>query len=169
MVQPLLSTEKAHNEYHFVPSRRKTKSSPLTWPKNGPSLPPGLPGARLEARPPGAGCEPSRHFPPGTLQVEAKPGELVPDIFWGEHATAYHVRDRGLVIISSCGHAGIINSIRQIQRTSGIDKVHAVVGGWHLAPSPDEIVAQTVAPFKEIDPDYLIPMHCTGWNTIMAI
>jgi 7,8-dihydropterin-6-yl-methyl-4-(beta-D-ribofuranosyl)aminobenzene 5'-phosphate synthase len=128
-----------------------------------------LPGARLEAGPPGSGCEPSRHFPPGTLQVEAKPGELVPDIFWGEHATAYHVRDRGLVIISSCGHAGIINSIRQIQKTSGIDKVHAVVGGWHLAPSPDEIVAQTVAAFKEIDPEYLIPMHCTGWNTIMAL
>ena len=124
---------------------------------------------RLEAGPPGSGCEPSLHFPPGMLQVEAKPGELVPDMFWGEHATAYHVKNRGLVIISSCGHAGIINSIRQIQKATGIDKVHAVVGGWHLAPSPDEIVAKTVAAFKEIDPDYLIPMHCTGFNTIMAM
>ena len=125
--------------------------------------------ARLEAGPPGSGCEASLHFPPGTLQVEARPGELVPDIFWGEHATAYHVKNRGLVIISSCGHAGIINSIRQMQKATGIDKVHAVVGGWHLAPSPDEIVAKTVAAFKEIDPDYLIPMHCTGFNTMMAI
>ena len=125
--------------------------------------------ARLEAGPPGSGCEPSLHFPPGMLQVEAKPGELVPDIFWGEHATAYHVKNRGLVIISSCGHAGIINSIRQMQKATGIDKVHAVVGGWHLAPSPEEIVAKTVAAFKEIDPDYLIPMHCTGFNTMMAI
>jgi len=103
------------------------------------------------------------------LQIEAKPGELVQDIFWGEHATAYHVKNRGLVIISSCGHAGIINSIRQIQKATGIDKVHAVVGGWHLAPSPDEIVAKTVEAFKQIDSDYLIPMHCTGFNTIMAI
>jgi 7,8-dihydropterin-6-yl-methyl-4-(beta-D-ribofuranosyl)aminobenzene 5'-phosphate synthase len=124
---------------------------------------------RLEAGPPGSGCEASLHFPPGALQMEAKPGELVPDIFWGEHATAYHVKNRGLVIISSCGHAGIINSIRQIQKATGIDKVHAVVGGWHLAPSPDEMVAKTVAAFKEINPDYLIPMHCTGFNTIMAI
>ena len=124
---------------------------------------------RLEAGPPGSGCEASLHFPPGTLQVEAKPGELVTDIFWGEHATAYHVKNRGLVIISSCGHAGIINSIRQLQKATGIDKVHAVVGGWHLAPSPEEIVAKTVAAFKQIDPDYLIPMHCTGFNTIMAI
>jgi 7,8-dihydropterin-6-yl-methyl-4-(beta-D-ribofuranosyl)aminobenzene 5'-phosphate synthase len=82
--------------------------------------------ARLEAGTPHSGCEASRHFPPGTLQVEATPGELVTDIFWGEHATAYHVKNRGLVIISSCGHAGIINSIRQIQKTTGIDKVHAV-------------------------------------------
>jgi hypothetical protein len=43
MVQsPSSRRKKAHNEYHFVPSGRKTKSSPLTWPKNGPSLPPGL-------------------------------------------------------------------------------------------------------------------------------
>jgi 7,8-dihydropterin-6-yl-methyl-4-(beta-D-ribofuranosyl)aminobenzene 5'-phosphate synthase len=94
---------------------------------------------------------------------------LVQDIFWGEHATAYHVKNRGLVIISSCGHAGIINSIRQIQQATGIDKVHAVVGGWHLAPSPDAIVAKTVEAFKQLDPDYLIPMHCTGFNTMMAI
>src|ERR671933_10834 len=85
------------------------------------------------------------------------------------HATAYHVKNRGLVIISSCGHAGIINSIRQIQKATGIDKVHAVVGGWHLAPSPEEIVAKTVEAFKQIDPDYLIPMHCTGFTTMMAI
>jgi 7,8-dihydropterin-6-yl-methyl-4-(beta-D-ribofuranosyl)aminobenzene 5'-phosphate synthase len=125
--------------------------------------------ARLEAGPPGSGCEATFHFPPGTMQVEAKPGELMTDIFWGEHATAYHVKHRGLVIISSCGHAGIINSIRHIQQATGIDKVHAVVGGWHLAPSPDEIVAKTLEALKQIDPDYLIPMHCTGFNTIMAI
>ena len=55
------------------------------------------------------------------------------DTFWGEHATAYHVKNRGLVIISSCGHAGIINSIRQIQKATRIEKIHAVVGAgiWH--------------------------------------
>lgn len=127
------------------------------------------PAARLEAGVPGSGCEATLHFPPGTVKVEAKPGELVTDIFWGEHATAYHVKNRGLVVISSCGHAGIINSIRQVQKATGVDKVHAVVGGWHLAPSPDEIVAKTVEALKQLDPDYLIPMHCTGFNTIAAI
>jgi 7,8-dihydropterin-6-yl-methyl-4-(beta-D-ribofuranosyl)aminobenzene 5'-phosphate synthase len=127
------------------------------------------PEARLEAGAPGSACEATFHFPPGTIKVEAEPGELVKDIFWGEHATAYHVKNRGLVVISSCGHAGIINSVRQVQKATGIEKVHAVVGGWHLAPYPDEIIAKTVEAFKRIDPDYLIPMHCTGFRTLMAI
>jgi 7,8-dihydropterin-6-yl-methyl-4-(beta-D-ribofuranosyl)aminobenzene 5'-phosphate synthase len=127
------------------------------------------PAARLEAGAPGSACDATFHFPPGTVKMEAKPGELVKDIFWGEHATAYNVKDRGLVVISSCGHAGIINSVRQIQKSTGIEKVHAVVGGWHLAPYPDELIAKTVEAMKEINPDYLIPMHCTGLRTIMAI
>jgi 7,8-dihydropterin-6-yl-methyl-4-(beta-D-ribofuranosyl)aminobenzene 5'-phosphate synthase len=122
--------------------------------------------ARLVAGPADSACSPT-HF--GATKVEVKPGELVPDTFQGEHATAYHVKDRGLVVITSCGHAGVINSTRQLQKATGIDRVHAIVGGFHLAPAPEEIVAKTVAAFKEINPDYIIPMHCTGLNTIIAV
>jgi 7,8-dihydropterin-6-yl-methyl-4-(beta-D-ribofuranosyl)aminobenzene 5'-phosphate synthase len=122
--------------------------------------------ARLMAGPMDSGCSPT-HF--GVSQVQAQAGELVPDNFQGEHATAYHVKDRGLVVITSCGHAGVINSVRQVQKATGIDKVHAVVGGFHLAPAPDEVVAKTVDAFKQINPDYIIPSHCTGLNTIIAI
>jgi 7,8-dihydropterin-6-yl-methyl-4-(beta-D-ribofuranosyl)aminobenzene 5'-phosphate synthase len=127
------------------------------------------PAARLEAGATGSACDATLHFPPGTVKIEAKPGDLVKDIFWGEHATAYNVKDRGLVVISSCGHAGIINSVRQIQKSTGIEKVHAVVGGWHLAPYPDDVIAKTVQALKEINPDYLIPMHCTGFRAMMAV
>lgn len=122
--------------------------------------------ARLMAGPMDSACSAS-HF--GVTQVEAKPGELVADTFQGEHATAYHIKDRGLVVITSCGHAGVINSVRQAQKVSGVEKVHAVVGGFHLAPAPDEIVAKTVDAFRAINPDYIIPMHCTGLNTIIAV
>jgi len=127
--------------------------------------------ARLEVGQPGSGCEASllNHFPAGTPEVEAQPGEMVRDFFEGEHATVYHVRDRGLVVISSCGHAGIINTVRHVQTLTGIEKVHAIVGGWHLAPAPDDVVAATVDALKEINPDYLLPMHCTGINTISAV
>jgi 7,8-dihydropterin-6-yl-methyl-4-(beta-D-ribofuranosyl)aminobenzene 5'-phosphate synthase len=122
--------------------------------------------ARLEAGPMDSMCA-AGHF--GTTKVEAKPGDLVADSFQGEHATVFHVKDRGLVVITSCGHAGVINSVRQAQKASGIQKVHAIIGGFHLAPAPDEIVAKTVAAFKEINPDYVVPMHCSGVNTIMAV
>lgn len=125
--------------------------------------------ARLEVGAPGTACGDGMHFPPGAVQVEGAQGDLVQDNFAGEHATAYMVADRGLVIISSCGHSGIINSVRQLQSVTGIDKVHAVVGGWHLALAPDEIIAKTIDGFKRINPDYLIPMHCTGLATIAAI
>ncbi len=122
--------------------------------------------ARLQAGPMDSACS-VVHF--GAVKVEAKPGDLVADNFQGEHATAFHVKDRGLVVITSCGHAGVVNSVRQVQKATGIDRVHAIVGGFHLAPAPDEIVAKTVAAFKAIGPDYVIPAHCTGLNTIMAV
>jgi len=109
----------------------------------------------------------STHF--GTTQIVAKPGELVFDTFQGEHATVFNVKDRGLVVITSCGHAGVINSVRQAQKSAGVQKIHAIVGGFHLAPAPDEIVAKTVEAFNAIDPDYIIPAHCTGLNTIMTV
>jgi 7,8-dihydropterin-6-yl-methyl-4-(beta-D-ribofuranosyl)aminobenzene 5'-phosphate synthase len=104
----------------------------------------------------GAGCDNS-HFAP-----EEQAGQIVPDKFWYEHATCFNVKDRGLVIISSCGHAGIVNSVKAAQAASGVDKVHAVVGGFHLTPAPEPYVSQTVDALKALNPDYIIPMHCTG-------
>jgi 7,8-dihydropterin-6-yl-methyl-4-(beta-D-ribofuranosyl)aminobenzene 5'-phosphate synthase len=115
------------------------------------------PAAKIElGQRDGAGCDAS-HFTPAE-----QAGQVVPDQFWFEHATCFHVKDRGLVVISSCGHAGIVNTVKAAQAASGIEKVHAVMGGFHLAPSPEPYVAQTVDAFKEINPDYLVPMHCSG-------
>ena len=65
--------------------------------------------------------------------------------------------------MTSCGHAGLINSIKQAQAVSGVQKVHAVMGGFHLAPAEAAYVAKEVQALKdEIDPDYIMPMHCSG-------
>jgi 7,8-dihydropterin-6-yl-methyl-4-(beta-D-ribofuranosyl)aminobenzene 5'-phosphate synthase len=104
----------------------------------------------------GAGCD-SSHFAP-----EEQAGQIVPDKFWYEHATCFNVKDRGLVVISSCGHAGIVNTVKAAQAVSGVEKIHAVVGGFHLTPAPEPYVAQTVEALKALNPDYVIPMHCTG-------
>lgn len=106
---------------------------------------------------PGIGCDLS-----GLSQEKRNATELADD---GEHelATCYAVKDLGLVVIASCSHRGVLNSVRQAQEVSGISKVHAVVGGFHLVrPRTEDEARRTVSEFLEIDPTYVIPMHCTG-------
>jgi len=121
---------------------------------------------------------------PNTMVIYGKQGEIgcnpaagagreagkpVHDEHLQEHATCYNLRDRGLVVISSCGHAGIINSIRQAMEVSGVKKLHALVGGFHLAPADDEYLRQSVAALKALNPDVVIPMHCSGINFLQAM
>ena len=96
------------------------------------------------------------------LPQEEQTKSSIPDLFRHELATAYNVRGRGLVILTACSHRGVINTIKQAQAASGIAKVYAVIGGFHLAPYPDDYVRQTIAALKEMDVAYVIPLHCSG-------
>ena len=102
------------------------------------------------------------HYTAAELQ-----GKIVPDQHVHEHATCFNIRGKGLVVISSCGHVGIVNSVRQAQEVSGIQKVHAIVGGFHLGPAPADYLKQVVAEIKKLEPDVLIPMHCSGLNFLL--
>jgi 7,8-dihydropterin-6-yl-methyl-4-(beta-D-ribofuranosyl)aminobenzene 5'-phosphate synthase len=89
-------------------------------------------------------------------------GKHAADTHIHEHGTCFNVKDRGLVVISSCGHAGIVNTTRQAMEVSGVKKVHAVMGGFHLFPAGEEYLRQTVAEMQKLNPDVIIPMHCSG-------
>jgi 7,8-dihydropterin-6-yl-methyl-4-(beta-D-ribofuranosyl)aminobenzene 5'-phosphate synthase len=65
-------------------------------------------------------------------------------------------------VLTSCSHRGVVNTIKQAQIVSGIEKVHAVIGGFHLAPYSEDYVRETIAALKRMDIDYVIPLHCTG-------
>ncbi|HSM19554.1 MAG TPA: MBL fold metallo-hydrolase, partial [Hyphomicrobiales bacterium] len=93
---------------------------------------------------------------------EERRGRLVKDEHPGEHATCYIVKGRGLVVISSCGHAGIINTVRTAMKVANVDKLHAVLGGFHLGLAPPDYIEQTVSELEALDPDVVVPMHCTG-------
>jgi 7,8-dihydropterin-6-yl-methyl-4-(beta-D-ribofuranosyl)aminobenzene 5'-phosphate synthase len=105
----------------------------------------------------GLGCDPA-------LEPAAKnTGTYIPDDFQHEIATSYVVRDKGLVVLTSCSHRGVLNTIRQAQAATGVDRLHAVIGGFHLPPPlSDEYVAQAVADMKAMNPDWVIPAHCAG-------
>jgi 7,8-dihydropterin-6-yl-methyl-4-(beta-D-ribofuranosyl)aminobenzene 5'-phosphate synthase len=93
----------------------------------------------------------------------------VMDQHWHEHGVCYNLRDRGLVVITGCGHAGVVNTVRQAMEVSGVRKLHAVLGGFHLAPTDDAYVKQSVAELKAMNPEVVIPMHCSGINFIEAM
>jgi 7,8-dihydropterin-6-yl-methyl-4-(beta-D-ribofuranosyl)aminobenzene 5'-phosphate synthase len=103
----------------------------------------------------GLGC----NMPEQNIKAE---GRFAPDQHWNEHGTCFNVKDRGLVVISSCGHAGIVNTVLQARETSGVSKVHAVMGGFHLFPADDDYLRRTVAELKSLDPDVVVPLHCSG-------
>jgi 7,8-dihydropterin-6-yl-methyl-4-(beta-D-ribofuranosyl)aminobenzene 5'-phosphate synthase len=111
---------------------------------------------KVGIQPDGMGCAPE------TLPPEKRSLTIVPDDFQHEQATCFIVKGKGLVVLTSCGHRGIVNSVRAAMKVSGVNKVHAVIGGFHLMPMPDDYVRNTVAALKELNPDYLIPMHCSG-------
>jgi 7,8-dihydropterin-6-yl-methyl-4-(beta-D-ribofuranosyl)aminobenzene 5'-phosphate synthase len=91
------------------------------------------------------------------------------DDFAGEQAVVCNVKEKGLVILSGCAHSGIVNTVRHAQAISGIAKVHAVIGGFHLVNATPEIIEKTVFDIKAIAPDYVIPAHCTGFEAITRL
>jgi 7,8-dihydropterin-6-yl-methyl-4-(beta-D-ribofuranosyl)aminobenzene 5'-phosphate synthase len=120
-----------------------------------------LPNTMVEfAMKDGLGCNVSHYLP---AEME---GKIVPDQHIHEHATCFNVKDKGLVVISSCGHVGIVNSVRQAQEVSGVAKVHAIMGGFHLGPAPPDYLSQVVAEIRKLEPDVVIPLHCSGLNFV---
>jgi 7,8-dihydropterin-6-yl-methyl-4-(beta-D-ribofuranosyl)aminobenzene 5'-phosphate synthase len=114
----------------------------------------------------GLGCDATQytHFTAAEMQ-----GKVLPDEHTHEHATCFNVKDRGLVIITSCGHVGILNTIRQAQEVSGIDELHALIGGFHLGPATPDYSDQVVAELKTFAPDVVIPMHCSGQTFVDSV
>jgi 7,8-dihydropterin-6-yl-methyl-4-(beta-D-ribofuranosyl)aminobenzene 5'-phosphate synthase len=98
-------------------------------------------------------------------------GRSQPDVVPDDQAVAINVKDKGLVILTGCAHAGIINSIYAGQEATGVKQIYGVFGGFHLGfPGvPEENTDQTVEALRSLRPQILSPMHCTGFKAISAI
>jgi 7,8-dihydropterin-6-yl-methyl-4-(beta-D-ribofuranosyl)aminobenzene 5'-phosphate synthase len=87
-----------------------------------------------------------------------------------DQALVVHVRGKGLVVVTGCGHAGAVNIVRHAQRLTAVPHLHALLGGLHLsggyfAPS----IGPTVEALTAMAPDLLVPGHCTGWRAQHAL
>jgi 7,8-dihydropterin-6-yl-methyl-4-(beta-D-ribofuranosyl)aminobenzene 5'-phosphate synthase len=87
-----------------------------------------------------------------------------------DQALVVHVRGRGLVVLTGCGHGGAVNTVRHAMRLTGVDRLHALLGGLHLGgPAFEPIIAPTVQALTDLAPDLLAPGHCTGWRAQHAL
>jgi 7,8-dihydropterin-6-yl-methyl-4-(beta-D-ribofuranosyl)aminobenzene 5'-phosphate synthase len=102
--------------------------------------------------------------------VMERDGELVKDEILDDQSLVLSLRGKGLVVVAGCSHAGIVNTVRHARRLTGVERVHAILGGFHLADDPSgELVENTIRGLEEADPDLLMPMHCTGWEAVHRI
>ena len=93
-------------------------------------------------------------------------GSWEPDPWiWDDQNVVVNVRDRGLVVVSGCSHAGAVNVLRNAQRLTGEERVAGFIGGFHLTGGLFEpIIPKTISDFAAIGVERLVPAHCTGWR-----
>lgn len=99
------------------------------------------------------------------------PGGWEPDpLILDDQALIVHVKGAGLVVLTGCGHAGIVNIVRYAQQLTGVNQVHAVIGGFHLSgPLFSAVIPPTVDALSELAPQVVVPAHCTGRDAANAI
>jgi 7,8-dihydropterin-6-yl-methyl-4-(beta-D-ribofuranosyl)aminobenzene 5'-phosphate synthase len=114
---------------------------------------PRVPSAML----PGQGCRREG------LDADRRDLDFFVDDAVHELGTAFNLKGRGLVVIGSCSHRGIVNTVRAAQAATGVERIHAIVGGFHLVPPQTPAQAlETLALMRALKPDYILPGHCTG-------
>jgi 7,8-dihydropterin-6-yl-methyl-4-(beta-D-ribofuranosyl)aminobenzene 5'-phosphate synthase len=109
-------------------------------------------------------------FPPQYAEVEGK-GLVHDPLIKDDQALIVNIERKGLVIISGCGHAGIINTINYAKKLGGSEKIYAILGGFHLSGALyEDAIEPTIRALQyDADPDYIVPCHCTGWKAINSI
>jgi 7,8-dihydropterin-6-yl-methyl-4-(beta-D-ribofuranosyl)aminobenzene 5'-phosphate synthase len=88
------------------------------------------------------------------------------DYLEDDQAIVVHVAGKGLVVLSGCAHRGIVNTVQRAREISGVERVWAILGGFHLAPESDEVIARTIDAVIEMEPEMVVPSHCTGFRAI---
>ncbi len=98
-------------------------------------------------------------------------GDWSPDpLILDDQALIVKVRDRGLVVLTGCGHSGIVNIVRHALAVTGESRLYAAIGGFHLSGQAFEpSIAPTVAAMKEYAPSIIVPGHCTGFAATRAL
>lgn len=99
-----------------------------------------------------------------SLYIEKSKNEFETYFARDETSIYINVKDKGLVILSGCGHAGIVNTIKHAQKLTGIKKIYAIIGGFHKINEPIELVENAIQFIEDLNPEITCGMHCTGFE-----
>lgn len=105
------------------------------------------------------------HLSRASASAPWEPDPLLMD----ERYLAVHVRSKGLIVFSSCSHAGIINVLLSLRSKFGDTPIYGVIGGFHLVGSLEKIIPETVEHMKKFALKEIVPAHCTGWRAQCAL
>lgn len=100
---------------------------------------------------------------PGVYIMKSRK-EFIEHTFRDETSIYINIKDKGLVIITGCGHCGVINTIKHAQRLTGINKIYAIIGGFHEEWNSEELIEKKVEIIEQLNPEIVCGMHCTGFN-----
>jgi 7,8-dihydropterin-6-yl-methyl-4-(beta-D-ribofuranosyl)aminobenzene 5'-phosphate synthase len=106
-------------------------------------------------------------FEPGfPVQYRRSPNGWEPDFMVADdQGVIVNLRDHGLIVLSSCSHSGVVNVLLNARRITGVERVHAFVGGCHLTGALMEpVIPRTLEEFVKLGMDWIVPGHCTGWK-----
>lgn len=119
------------------------------------------------------GPVPRRHAeqkPVGNDHVHLPDGSFVPDPVPEDSALAFNTR-HGLVVLTGCGHAGLVNSLEHARSVAGrpAAPIHAVTGGFHLHLANDGSLDWTARHLKALGVRHIHGGHCTGIETVYRL
>jgi len=99
-----------------------------------------------------------------------KDNHELPDAIEDDTSVVMNLKNKGLVIISGCAHSGIINTMHYALEVTGVERIHAVMGGFHLTgKTSDSVIDRTIQEMRNLHPAYVIPAHCTGRRAVTAM
>jgi 7,8-dihydropterin-6-yl-methyl-4-(beta-D-ribofuranosyl)aminobenzene 5'-phosphate synthase len=122
----------------------------------------------------GPGCWTTGSVPRSSFEASGRSGNrlyrqsdrFLPDDIDDDQAIVINVKDKGLVVVAGCAHAGIVNTVNHARRISGVERVWAILGGFHLAPADDAEMQRTIDEVMAMKPTMVVPTHCTGFTAV---
>ncbi|NDG47734.1 MAG: MBL fold metallo-hydrolase [Rhodospirillales bacterium] len=110
-----------------------------------------------------------RGLPGQVARADENAAWVADELLMDERFLAVRLKDKGLVIFSACSHAGVVNVLHEARRLFPGERLHAVMGGFHLSGENEALIPQTVRDLGGFGLDLIIPAHCTGWRAVNAL